>query len=127
MSVRINLTCVCTSPQQIAGMLFGLQRASQANLREVNLPPLYRSGVRYKEEPIGRERWQLPSETYSRGEGDCEDLAAWRAAELVVSGEDTRARAILRWLRPGLMHCLVLRSGGKTEDPSKVLGMNGDG
>lgn len=108
-------------------MLRGLQKASIANLRRVKLPRLYQSGVIYQIEPPGRERWQLPEETYELGEGDCEDLCAWRSAELVVTGEDPKARAIIRWLRPGLMHCLVLRGNGKIEDPSKMLGMNGAG
>lgn len=108
-------------------MLFGLQRASEWNLRRLLLPPLYDAGVRYQMEPPGRERWQLPEETYRRKEGDCEDLACWRAAELVVSGQDPGARAIIRWLRPGLMHCLVLHTTGQVEDPSKILGMKGAG
>lgn len=106
-------------------MLFGLQKASEEQLRENRLPELYRSGVRYRAEPPGSERWQLPMETLWRKHGDCEDLAAWRAAELVVSGQDVRARAVLRRIRPGLMHCLVLRGDGTIEDPSRLLGMKG--
>lgn len=126
--MRVNLTCHLRSAEEVAGMLFGLQKASEWNLLRCHwLPKLHASGVRYQMEPEGRERWQLPEETYWRKEGDCEDLASWRAAELVVSGEDPQARAFIRWLRPGLMHCLVLRADGSIEDPSKELGMSGDG
>jgi hypothetical protein len=125
--VAVTIRCLLTSPRQVAGMLYGLQLACEAQLREGRYPPLYRSGVRYVEEPMGRENWQIPSVTLQLRSGDCEDLASWRAAELVVSGEDRRARAVVKIVRPGLMHCIVLRGNGQREDPSKVLGMRGKG
>jgi hypothetical protein len=106
-------------------MLYGLQLASEAQLRERRYPPLYQSGVQYVPEPDGRENWQIPSVTLQLRGGDCEDLAAWRAAELVVSGVDRAARAVVKIIRPGLMHCIVVRGNGQREDPSKVLGMRG--
>jgi hypothetical protein len=121
--MAVTIKCLLTSPRQVAGMLYGLQLACEAQLRESRYPPLYKSGVRYVAEPLGRENWQIPSVTLQLGGGDCEDLAAYRAAELVVSGEDPRARAVVRIVRPGLMHCVVLRGNGQVEDPSKLLGM----
>ncbi len=108
-------------------MLRGLQLASEAQLRARRFPMLYASGVRYVAEPHGQENWQVPSVTLQLRYGDCEDLAAWRAAELVVRGEDPRALAVVKRVRPGLMHCLVLRGNGQIEDPSKRLGMKGKG
>lgn len=47
-------------------------------------PWLYDSGIRYVEEPPDRDDWQDIEETLHRHEADCEDLAAWRVAELRV-------------------------------------------
>jgi hypothetical protein len=126
-TVNIALKCRLFSVAQIAGMLRGLQLASEAQLRERRFPSLYKSGVRYEGEPYGQEDWQVPSVTLRKGVGDCEDLAAWRAAELVVSGEDRGARAVVKLVRPGLVHCLVLRGNGQIEDPSAKLGMRTKG
>lgn len=125
--MAVTIRCLLTSPRQVAGMLYGLQLASEAQLRERPYPPLYRSGVRYVPEPYGQENWQIPSVTLQLRGGDCEDLAAWRAAELVVSGADPRARAVVKIVRPGLMHCIVLRGSGRREDPSRLLGMRDTG
>jgi hypothetical protein len=84
------------------------------------LPPLYSSGVRYdRRDP--NERWQLPSETFARRRGDCEDLACWRAAELWRRGE--RASVGVRRTGPRVLHAIVVRGDGRVEDPSKRLGM----
>jgi hypothetical protein len=45
-------------------------------------PLLYESGVYYEAEPDGRDEWQDIPDTLARGNGDCEDLACWRVAEL---------------------------------------------
>jgi hypothetical protein len=66
------------------------------------------------------------SRAYRNRLADCEDLAAWRAGELVVTGEDVQAKAIIKRVRPGLIHCLVLRGNGTLEDPSRLLGMGQD-
>jgi hypothetical protein len=84
------------------------------------LPPIYASGVRYDRRDAS-ERWQLPTETMARRRGDCEDLAAWRAAELRVRGE--RARVGVRRTGPRVLHAVVVRGDGSIEDPSKRLGM----
>lgn len=123
--MSVTIRCLLTHPREVAAMLYGLQLASEAQLQSQRLPSLYSSGVRYEREPYGQERWQLPRETLMRRAGDCEDLAAWRAAELVVSGVDQNARAVLKQVRPGLMHCIVLLTGGRLEDPSAKLGMRG--
>jgi hypothetical protein len=95
-------------------------------MRERKLPPLYGGTIRYAREPRARERWQTASETAARGLGDCEDLAAYRVAELHAQGE--RAATIhVRTINPELMHIVVRRANGMIEDPSAQLGMRGKG
>jgi hypothetical protein len=121
-----RLTCYVRGPKEIEAMLFGLARACLVQLRNGNYPLLYKSRVRYKREPIGQEVWQTCKETLAKGHGDCEDLAAWRCAELWLQGEYA-ARPECYSPRPGLIHCVVRRASGRREDPSKRLGMGGDG
>lgn len=86
-------------------------------------PALYASGVRYRREPLPvREQWKTVPAVLRDGHGDCEDLATWRAAELVVTGQDPAARPVL--VRTGRgWHVVVRRGDGSTEDPSRLLGM----
>lgn len=120
---RLTLTIAISSLSAVQTFLTALQLVDQGQLTSGRYPALYRSGVRYQREPRGREDWQTVSRAYRNKFADCEDLAAWRAAELVVSREDAGARAVIKRVRPGLIHCLVLRGDGSFEDPSKVLGM----
>lgn len=102
------------------------------DLKRHALPPLYASGVRYRREKCAvrdgnnfcirrREDWPVPSIVYQAGWGDCEDLAAWRAAELRLKGE--KAFAVPKQAGIGLIHIVVRRGNGQIEDPSKKLGM----
>lgn len=88
-------------------------------------PHLYTAGVRYQRETPGSEHWQTPDETIERGAGDCEDLAAYRCAELRATGEDPEA--VVRVVPAGrsTLHALIHRTTGpeEWEDPSVVLGM----
>lgn len=127
-NTRLVLTIAVSSLTAVQKFLTTLQSVDEDQLRSGRYPRLYKSGVRYQREPRGREDWQTVSRAYRAKVADCEDLAAWRAAELVVYGEDAGARAIIRRIRPGLVHCLVHRSNGAFEDPSRMLGMgNVDG
>lgn len=119
------------SDRQLLGLLNGLAFASLEDLREAReigrpLPLLYKAGVRYSREAAGKEEWQLPTTTLRKGFGDCEDLAAWRTAELWMLGE-SGARMFLKRVNPRLRHIQVLRADGTIEDPSKKLGMGGAG
>jgi len=96
--------------------------------RHPETPPLYLSGVRYQQEPFGEEEWQDIPYTLKLGYGDCEDLAAWRVAELrVMNNEKARPEVMGRVLPSGmaLYHIRVTRADGSIEDPSKLLGMKG--
>lgn len=86
-------------------------------------PTLYTSGVRYNRERDS-EDWNPPSNVLALGWGDCEDLAAWRTAELRVTGEDPTARAVVIRSGPRTWHAVVAREDGtRIEDPSRMLGM----
>lgn len=91
-----------------------------------NYPPnLYDSGVRYRKEWGRRENWQDIPTTLKKGYGDCEDLAAWRVAELRFNeGENAFIQLEEHPVRNGVFyHVTVLRADGSTEDPSRALGM----
>jgi hypothetical protein len=104
-----------------------LQGVSELQLSRIAMgggiaPPLYESGIRYEREPLGREWWQTAADNFAEGEGDCEDLASHRAAELVVfSGEPARAVTMRTGRRT--FHAVVRRGDGSIEDPSAALGM----
>jgi len=114
------------SVQELHGLLAAHVHSCVDDLRRTPGPSVYRSDVRYRVEAPGRERWQLPSETRQIGYGDCEDLASFRAADLIVSGEDPGAAVWTYQSAPNVRHCIVKRSNGTTEDPSRILGMGSD-
>lgn len=89
-------------------------------------PLLYHSGVVYQREPPGQDDWDPVPIVLERGNGDCEDLAAWRCAELIRLGESASAIPKLVQSNPDgtkLYHILVRRGNGTIEDPSRKLGM----
>lgn len=121
--MRVKIVAPVAGERGLERLLRSLCELDADAVRSGRLPQLYRAGVRYRREPREvREEWLTAPEVLSRGYGDCEDLACWRAAELMVSGEDPLARPILRRTASG-WHVVVLRSGGGIEDPSRVLGM----
>ena len=109
------------SRAMISAALEGLTAANYVLLRSKHLPPLYRSGVRYRREQPGKEDWLTADQVLAKGYGDCEDLAAWRAAELRLNG--IPARAVIRRTGAKKFHALVRWPDGSTEDPSRMLGM----
>lgn len=94
-----------------------------ADERGVELPPLYDTDIVYRREPRGREWWQSTADVLgvvAKRSGDCEDLAAWRAAELrYFDGEPARVAIVTT--RRGSFHAVVERADGSIEDPSRVL------
>jgi hypothetical protein len=88
-------------------------------------PWLYASGVTYAEEAEGVDEWTDIPETLRRGVGDCEDLAAWRIAELRVRSDELALPRVTveTFGARALYHVIVKRAGGCLEDPSRVLGL----
>lgn len=113
---------VPTSAIAYDAALEGLTRLDESIIEAGGIPALYDAGVRYKTEP--REVWRHALDVVNEGWGDCEDLSAYRAAELRVSGEDPGAA--VRTFQTGhrRYHAVVMRGDGTLEDPSRVLGMN---
>jgi hypothetical protein len=114
------------SDDVLRGALTGLALSSLAQMRDPELaraiPSLYGGTIRYRAEERGHEDWQTALETARRGLGDCEDLAAYRLAELWRDGEK-HARIRVIAVNPHLRHIVVQRADGSLEDPSKKLGM----
>lgn len=108
----------------LAAALEGLTATNYCLLaRSRKAPALYASGVRYQREPRGREQWQTAPQVLRAGFGDCEDLAAWRAAELRIQGIPAKATVIRTG--PKMFHAVVQHPDGSIEDPSRRLGMKG--
>ena len=93
--------------------------------RHPRTPHLYASGVYYRAEAPGQERWRSVPWVLKRGHGDCEDLACWLAAQHTLRGSPARPVARRGRLRGGkrTYHIVVQRSDGRIEDPSRRLGM----
>jgi hypothetical protein len=123
--VRINVPPHPAALQAVAEGLVGLNAVLMrlADERGVAFPLLYESGARYRREPRGEEWWESATDILgvtAQGTGDCEDLAAYRAAELrYVFGEP--ARVAIKRTRRGSFHAVVERADGTIEDPSRVL------
>lgn len=119
----------------LTGALETLAAAAAAELvtnREI--PLLYESGCRYQREARDRsgarlEEWRSPLAVCEAGAGDCEDLAAYRVAELRERLGEPSARfdVLSQEPRPGrehwLFHIRIRRQDGRLEDPSRLLGM----
>jgi len=109
--------------------LEGVTRLDQELIRS-GAAPLFRQAVnqvRWKPEPPGEEHFDHAGVVMRRKWGDCDDLAPWHAASLRVSGEDRGARAVVRRSGPKRWHCVVRRSDGSVDDPSREAGMPGPG
>lgn len=105
-----------------------LSRIGQRELldRRLRIPPLYASGVLYREDPPNQQRWLTPAAAISAGYTDCKSLTAWRLAELRNAGVKCRAayRQIRRKNGTYLIHLLIEKLQGGAiveEDPSEVV------
>jgi len=112
---------VPTSAAFYEAAIEGLTRLNVEMLSVADFPPIYESGVGYRKE--AEDTWRHADDVFCSGWGDCEDLAAWRAAELRVSGEDPAARVYVYRSGPLRFHAVVARGSGRIEDPSLILGM----
>lgn len=118
---------IARSARALLQLLGALCAINLEQLRDLKLPPLYASGVKYVTEPPGVEDWQDAFTTYRRGFGDCEDLTPWRVAELLLQG--IPARPVVRVFPPTparhvwYWHIAVKHRDEQVEDPSRILGM----
>jgi len=127
------------SVEALGAMAAGLVQVNLSYLRNhPETPKLYalakQGRVRYQPEPIGKEEWCNIPQVIKQGWGDCEDLAAFRCAELISRG--VLAVPNISWRADGpqtIYHVTVLigiRKQDKNsyieEDPSKILGMRGE-
>lgn len=126
------------SQLMLAGGVFGLMLENIAWLKaHPETPDLYSAGVSYRperrrEDPATKqvteygEEWQTIPWVIYRGYGDCEDLGAWRSAELNAKYHVKAHPYIkMRQMPNGYWraHVLVRWPDGKIEDPSAKLGM----
>lgn len=81
------------------------------------------AGARWRPEPPGQEHFDHGGILAGRGHGDCDDWAPLHAATLRETGEDPRARAVVRKSGHKRWHALVQRSDGSFDDPSIEAGM----
>lgn len=98
----------------IQPILHALTTVDQLYLKFHHIPPLYATGVRYKEEPEGTiEEFAAVPAVLERKWGDCDDLAPWRCAELRNAGEKAKIR--LQWKMLGITRAqwLMGRTGQK--------------
>ena len=126
------------SQLMLAGGVYGLMLENIAWLKaHPETPDLYNAGVAYKPERrrvdprTGKaseygEEWQTIPYVIYRGYGDCEDLGAWRSAELNAKYK-IKARPFIKMRRmpDGFWraHVVVRWPNGQIEDPSAKLGM----
>lgn len=111
----------------VRAVMEGVIEANRIFLRHHAVPPMYSLGLKYQSEPPGttEEFADIPT-VLSRGWGDCDDLVAFRIAQLRHEGEHATPRVSWRPAangRPRLFHVLVRRADGTIEDPSALLGM----
>ena len=136
--VKNDPTNARMSQLMLAGGVFGVMLQNIAWLQaHPTTPDLYDAGVTYKPErrrinpQTGRpseygEEWQTIPWVLYRGYGDCEDLGAWRAAELRQK-YNVKANPFIKMRRmpDGFWraHVVVRWPDGQIEDPSAKLGM----
>jgi hypothetical protein len=118
----LRLQIAAATGRDLGVALAGLCAMNMALMAEHPVPPLYQSGVRYRRERP--DTWSTVDIVLARGVGDCEDLTAYRVAELRLTGEDPGARGEVVEVRPRKWHARVRRSDGSVEDPSAKLGMH---
>lgn len=125
LQVRIQVPPIIPALEGVAEGLVRLNEAlfAYADERGVESPSLYESGIVYRREPRGREWWESAADALgvaSNRSGDCEDLAAYRAAELRYFEDEPGARVKIVRTRRGSFHAVVEREDGSIEDPSRI-------
>jgi hypothetical protein len=119
------------SQETLLWLLEALCKANQWHLRQQPFPPLYDAGVRYIRED-GTENWLDIPHVIHEGGGDCEDLMAWRVAEIREAGGHAAPYVRYRLIDGHVHYHALVRHfekrgrvlvPGAIEDPSRRLGM----
>lgn len=123
--VRVNVPPIPEALEALAEglVLLNVFYMEHALDRGIELPALFESGIVYRREPKGREWWESSVDILglvADRSGDCEDLAAYRAAELRVFEDEPAFVRVVRTSR-GTFHAVVERGDGEIEDPSRIL------
>ena len=127
MEVRVAIPEQHVSAAVLDPLLEGTAVLSQKMIEEGSAPTFedaMKRGVTWKAEPPGHESFDHAATVIARGNGDCDDLAAYRAGSLRASGEDPDARPFVYKTGPHRWHAVVERGDGRVEDPSQTAGMN---
>ncbi len=129
------------APRIRCRLVLGLVRAlvdidREYLLAHPNTPSLYQSGVVYRPQQTvagqytGADLWWDIPACLAQGEGSCEDLAAWRVAELQLRGRDSMQTGVRPFVHSRddsngntTYHIVVKDPSGREEDPSVALGM----
>jgi hypothetical protein len=112
----------------IAHLVEALAQTNMAWLEErPHTPGLYDSGIRYVERGLGicGDDWRDIPACLAAGNGVCEDLSAWRIAELRVR-HGIWANPLITSQKVGdtlIYHVRLELPDGSIEDPSVALGM----
>ena len=125
MSLHVTME-VPADPVSLTAALEGLVRLGEVQLAAAALsggghPPLYESRVRYRREAPGEEDWKSIDRLFDEGEGDCEDLASARVAQLRHDHGEPATAIVIPTRRSGKLHAVVLRASGEIEDPSRIM------
>lgn len=124
MRVVLEIPIDENGPRAVKELLDTLAAIWARSLRAQPLPPLYSTGIGYREEENAGlyEDWQSPRRTFERGLGDCDDLVLYRVAELQAAGERASVQCLAQRSSVGVkMHVRVRRQDGREEDPSVIL------
>lgn len=131
MALRITIVVDTPTPARLAAGVHAIVALNRLDMRALaakgaRLPALYESGVRYEREPHPREHWKTAVQVLADwrqgwGGADCEDLVAWRVAELLERGKTARPKVVSTGVRQ--WHVIVEHGDGRDEDPSLKLGM----
>lgn len=113
----------------ISSLVCGMAAANAVIMRAGKVPPLYESGIRYRQDPPGREVWLDCKAMLQIRFTDCNNLVAYRIGELSLLGR--KAYPVVTYQRNGrggyTYHVTLVETTGESareEDPSAILGMN---
>jgi hypothetical protein len=114
------------SEAPLNGALEAVTRLNESLIRSGQVPTFEQAlanGIKWRPEPPGDERFDHAGIVMSRGWGDCDDLAPYKAASDRVTGKDRNAQAIVQRSGPALWHAVEQRGDGSIDDPSAMAGM----